>query len=84
MPSGEKIINAINHAGVPCYGGTCSEVYLESAFEGSTLRPAERLPVAKALGETSVMLLIHPTLTGDEISKTQKIIKEVLHLAQKS
>jgi dTDP-4-amino-4,6-dideoxygalactose transaminase len=80
----EKIINAINYAGVPCYGGTCSEVYLESAFEGSTLRPAERLPVAKALGETSVMLLIHPTLTGDEISKTQKIIKEVLHLAQKS
>ena len=80
----EKIIDAINLAGVPCYGGTCSEVYLEKAFEGSTLRPTERLPVAKALGETSVMLLIHPTLTDAEISKTQKVIKETLHLAQKS
>ena len=79
----EKIIDAINLAGVPCYGGTCSEVYLEKAFDGSALRPAERLPIAKELGETSIMLLIHPTLTDSEIAKTQAVVKDVLRLAQK-
>jgi len=80
----EEVIDAINLAGVPCYGGTCSEVYLEKAFDGSVFRPKERLPIARELGETSIMLLIHPTLTDANITKTQVVIKDVLRLAQKS
>ena len=53
--------------GVPCFPGTCSEVYLEKAFEGTAFRPKKRLPNAKRLGETSLMFLCHPTLTKDEI-----------------
>jgi len=73
----DKIIREINSKGVPCYSGSCSEVYLEKAFDNTSLRPKERLPVAKELGETSLMFLVHPTLTDDEIQKTCDILTEV-------
>jgi dTDP-4-amino-4,6-dideoxygalactose transaminase len=74
----DRIIEAINAEGVPCYQGSCSEVYLEKAFDGTGWRPKVRLPVAKALGETSVMFLVHPTLTEAEVTKTCEAIKTVM------
>lgn len=79
--SRDRIIAEINAAGVPCYQGSCSEVYLEKAFDGTGWRPSMPLPVARELGETSLMLLVHPTLTGDEIAKTCRVIGEVLSKA---
>ena len=79
--SRDRIIEAINAEGVPCYQGICSEVYLERAFDNTGWRPAQRLPVAQELGETSLMLLIHPTLTDAEISKTCSVIKNVMSQA---
>lgn len=76
--SRDRIIEEINAHGVPCYSGSCSEVYLEKAFDDTGWRPLERLPVARELGETSLMFLIHPTLTDDEISKTCAVIKSVM------
>jgi dTDP-4-amino-4,6-dideoxygalactose transaminase len=76
-----RIIGAINSQGVPCYQGSCSEVYLEKAFDNTTWRPAERLPVAKALGETSLMFLVHPTLIDLEIKKTCIAIQSVMSQA---
>jgi dTDP-4-amino-4,6-dideoxygalactose transaminase len=81
--SRDCIIEAINSRGVPCYSGTCSEVYLEKAFDRSGFRPGCRLPGAKELGETSLMFLVHPTMTGDEIQKTCNVISEVAVLACK-
>ncbi len=74
----DRIVEAINATGVPCYQGSCSEVYLEKAFDGTGYRPAERLPVARELGETSLMFLVHPTLSEAEIEKTCLVIKKVL------
>jgi dTDP-4-amino-4,6-dideoxygalactose transaminase len=74
----DRIIEAINAQGVPCYQGICSEVYLEKAFDGTGWRPHDRLPVAKVLGETSFMFLVHPTLSDVEISKTCEAIKKVM------
>jgi dTDP-4-amino-4,6-dideoxygalactose transaminase len=74
----DRIIEAINAEGVPCYQGSCSEVYLEKAFDGTGWRPEVRLPVAKDLGETSLMFLVHPTLTEAEIAKTCGAIKTVM------
>ena len=74
----DRIIEAINAEGVPCYQGSCSEVYLEKAFDGTGWRPEVCLPVAKVLGETSVMFLVHPTLTEAEIAKTCEAIKTVM------
>jgi len=77
----DRIIQQINDRGVPCFSGTCSEVYLEKAFDGTGLRPAKRLPVARMLGETSLMFLVHPTLTSQEIQQTCDAIVEVAQLA---
>jgi len=76
--SRDRIIEEINTLGVPCYQGSCSEVYLEKAFDGTGWRPEVRLPVAKALGETSVMFLVHPTLTDVEVEKTCEAILRVM------
>lgn len=76
--SRDRIMAAINAAGVPCYSGSCSEVYLEHAFDDTGWRPAERLPVARALGETSLMFLVHPTLTGDEVAQTCRVLAQVM------
>ncbi len=81
--SRDRIIEEITSRGVPCFQGSCSEVYLEKAFDGTGLRPTNRLPIAKELGEASLMFLVHPTLTEAEIAKTCEVIKEVFCLASK-
>ncbi len=77
----DKIMAEINALGVPCFSGSCSEVYLEKAFDSTDFRPKERLPNAKVLGETSLMFLVHPTLTEDEMKQTCDAIKGVMDLA---
>lgn len=77
----DRIVEAINAAGVPCYQGSCSEVYLERAFDNTGWRPKQRLPVARELGETSLMFLVHPTLTEAEIALTCSVISNVLERA---
>ena len=74
----DRIIEEINTRGVPCYQGSCSEVYLEKAFDNSGYRPKERLPVAKELGNTSLMFLVHPTLLESEIEKSISVIRDVM------
>lgn len=76
--SRDRIIEAINAEGVPCYQGSCSEVYLEKAFDGINLRSVEPMPVARELGNTSLMFLVHPTLKADEVKKTCEVVAQVL------
>lgn len=76
--SRDRIAQEIIAAGVPCYSGSCSEIYLEKAFEGTGWRPAERLPVARELGDTSLMFLVHPTLSSAEIEKTCQVLRAVM------
>ena len=76
--SRDRIVQAINDQGVPCFQGSCSEVYLEKAFDGTGWRPTERLPTASELGETSIMFLVHPTLTQTEIDLTCEVAGKVL------
>lgn len=80
----DRIINEIVERGVPCFQGSCSEVYLEKAFDNTPWRPEKRLPNAVELGETSIMFLVHPTLTEAEIAKTTQVMQEVFTLASKS
>ncbi len=80
----DRIMNAIVAEEVPCFSGSCSEVYLEKAFDDTGWRPEKRLPVAKELGETSLMFLVHPTLTDAEIQKTcDALVKTMLQATQK-
>ena len=82
--SRDRIVDEVMARGVPCYQGSCSEVYLEKAFDDTPWRPVMRLPNAKLLGETSLMLLVHPTLTDNEIAKTTEVLSAVLSIAQRS
>lgn len=77
----DRVLSEINARGVPCFTGSCSEVYLEKAFDGTGWRPTHRLSVARDLGETSLMFLVHPTLTKTEIGKTCDVMSEVMRLA---
>lgn len=77
----DRVVNEISQRGVPCFQGSCSEVYLEKAFDNTPWRPAMRLENAVTLGETSLMFLVHPTLQELEMKKTCDIIREVLTLA---
>jgi len=79
--SRDKIMAEINGLGVPCYSGSCSEVYFEKAFDETSFRPSERLPVAKTLGETSLMFLVHPTLSDEEVEKACQAIASVMKQA---
>tara|TARA_A100001015_G_scaffold317069_1_gene433018 strand:+ start:1488 stop:2663 length:1176 start_codon:yes stop_codon:yes gene_type:complete len=79
----KKIIKAINDQGVPCYSGSCSEVYLEKAFDETNFKPETRLPNAKELGDTSLMFLVHPSLTQKEIEQTCSVLTSVMKLAVK-
>ncbi|EKT4473782.1 DegT/DnrJ/EryC1/StrS aminotransferase family protein [Pseudomonas putida] len=74
----DRILNEINSSGVPCFSGSCSEVYLEKAFDGTGWRPEQGLPVARRLGETSLMFLVHPTLTEAEIEKSCDVLIKVM------
>jgi len=76
--SRDRIIKEINASGVHCFSGSCSEVYLEFAFEATDFRPQTRLKNAKVLGETSLAFLVHPGLSDDYINHTCHSIKRVM------
>ncbi|WP_180001361.1 DegT/DnrJ/EryC1/StrS aminotransferase family protein [Acinetobacter sp. YH12255] len=82
LPEGwsrDRIMQEINVLNVPCFSGSCSEVYLEHAFDDTPWRPAQRLPNAQKLGETSLMFLVHPTLSDESINKTVTAIQQVIN-----
>ena len=78
----DRIMNAICAAGIPCYSGSCSEIYREKAFTDAGLGPARQLPVAKDLGETSLMFLVHPTLQEFDLCNTCIAVEKVFSVVQ--
>ncbi|MFV5590721.1 DegT/DnrJ/EryC1/StrS aminotransferase family protein [Acinetobacter variabilis] len=76
--SRDRIMTEINAEGVPCFSGSCSEIYLEHAFDDTPWRPKERLKNAQKLGETSLMFLVHPTLTENNIQTTKDVIQQMI------
>lgn len=74
----DRIAQEIQALGVPCYTGSCSEVYREKAFDGTGWRPERPLPVAQELGDTSLMFLVHPTLSDADIDKTCTALRQVM------
>lgn len=81
LPQGitrDSIMQEINEQGVPCFSGSCSEIYLEKCFEKNHLQPENNLPVAKELAETSLMFLVHPTLTEKDIQCAIDVVMDVM------
>ena len=81
LPKGnsrDNIITTINEFNVPCYSGSCSEVYKEKAFDNTDLQPKVSLKHAQLLGESSLMFLVHPTLTNIEMNNVCQALTQAL------
>ena len=76
----DRILAAVNAEGVPCAVGSCSEIYLEKAFPRS-MRPHKRLDVSRALGETSLCFMVHPTLAERDMQDTGRAVAKVMRAA---
>jgi len=76
----DRILAAICAEGIPCFSGSCSEIYMEKAFTAN-LRPRERWAIARRLGETSLMFLVHPTLSVDDMHETCQAVAKVMESA---
>ena len=72
----DRIIEDIVAHGYPAFQGSCSEAYLEKAFDGTGWRPEPRLPVAKELGETSMMFLTHPSITEAQLEGYCNVVRQ--------
>ncbi len=78
-----KIIEEINFLGFPAFHGGCSEIYREECFKIKNLQPEKPLVNAKDLGENSLMFLVHPTISIEEINNYAQAIRQVCIKASK-
>ena len=76
--SRHRILGEIAALGYPALSGSCSEIYLEKCFQEAGLAPAERLPMARELGETSLMFLVHPTITQEQMAGYIEVVRSVV------
>jgi len=77
----DRIMTELTALGVPCFSGSCSEIYLEKAFTSKGLGPSGRFPTARKLGETSLMFMVHPTLSTESLNCQAGIIRNVVEQA---
>ena len=81
--SRDRILSEISAYGYPALSGSCSEIYLEKCFQEAGLAPGERLPVARELGETSLMFLVHPTITPEQMAGYAEVVRSVVQQASR-
>ena len=79
--SRDRLLSEIAALGYPALSGSCSEIYLEKCFRDVGLTPPERLPVARELGETSLMFLVHPTITPEQMQGYAEAVRSVVQRA---
>jgi hypothetical protein len=79
--SRDIVMQAIEAEGVPCFSGSCSEIYLERAFEMPGMRPSRALNCARTLAGESIMLQVHPTLDDEQIRDVANAVTKVLRVA---
>ncbi|MEJ1157411.1 DegT/DnrJ/EryC1/StrS family aminotransferase [Prosthecomicrobium sp. N25] len=75
----DRLLAEIAAAGIQVFTGSCSEIYLEKAFQDAGYVPPERLPVARLLGETSLAFLVDPVqdeaVLADNARKIRRIVE---------
>ncbi len=79
--SRDRILSEISALGYPAFSGSCSEIYLEGCFQEAGLTPVQRLPVARELGDTSLMFLVHPTITSEQMTAYADVVRSVVKRA---
>lgn len=78
-PKRTEIIRRAEQEGIRLLSGSCSEIYLEHAFDAL---PQPDCPVARELGKTSLAVECHPTLRPELVERraerVARIVAEVL------
>lgn len=73
-----RILDEVNARGIACFQGICPEIYREKAFIDAGFAPETPLPVARELGETSLMLLVDPTHGEQDMIAASGVLREVM------
>lgn len=69
----DDVIDRINGAGIPCFQGTCGEVYKEAAYNIDL-----NLPITRKLTKQSLMFLVDPSYSTENMQKISNIIAEIM------
>ena len=77
----DRVLRELGERGVASLSGSCPEIYLERAFDGSDSRPAQRFETARRLGEASLMLLVDPCQTEESLDAAAAALRDVLRRA---
>ena len=73
----DRIVAEITASGVPCFTGSCPEIYKEKAFT-SLYGETAPLPVAEMLGQTSVLVNVHPGIEEEHLQHYVEVIQSVM------
>jgi dTDP-4-amino-4,6-dideoxygalactose transaminase len=76
-----RLLETICAEGVPCYIGSCPEVYREMAFTKSQLTDCSSLSNAKKLGDNSLAFLVHPGNKESDLLDVAKAVRKVFSQA---
>ena len=79
----DRVLESIQNRGYPAFSGSCPEIYKEKLFSKMEQFRDFRLPIAKELGETSLMFLVHPTISESQLEGYINAVKETLNNASK-
>ncbi len=79
--SRDRILREAAALGAPCQPGSCPEIYREQAFADDAAPEHPRFPVAKALGETSILLPVDQTLSLGDVREMGEILRYVAQQA---
>lgn len=71
-----RLVSMLEVAGVPCFSGTCAEIYNEKLF--AKFAPSERLPSAAIFADNAFCFLVHPTITSKQMDVMKRNIRQVL------
>ena len=80
----DKIMKEINDEGVPCFSGSCCEIYKENCFDIFPDIKNRVLKSASELEKTSLLFLVHPTLDENTLNNTINAIQKIGRKASKS
>lgn len=70
------LIDRLVASGVPCFFGSCAEIYREKLF--TNMAPKKRLPNAATFSDNAFCFLVHHTITSEQMDLMTNNIKQVL------
>lgn len=84
----DVLINKLVDEGVPCFSGTCSEIYREKLFIEAGYSPPIPFNNAQYFSDHALCFLVHHTITEQQIQHMKRAVKnafsnvKIMHLGE--